>query len=587
MTVNASQVISDNTIPGTRPSQTGLDPNVAVDNTGGLYVYEPDTNRLARGQATGTVIERRDTERRRNIPTGLSIDQWEEPESSFGASYPHNRVTETPNGLVEEVDDTPGNQRYHRYHPSGTYEETNANGSQVRKIVGDSYEIIENNGYIFIRGRASVTIENTCNILILGDANLEVNGKLTALIKNDVSVTASGSMNLNVGENLNIKAEEITLESTKFNQTTVGAQKIKARSVSQEVETNLDVKVGEEYRIGTTEFNLTASGENKQTSTGDASIKSAGNFKARGDGSSSVSSGGDTKIGGGTVHLTGQLKATTTTKEAIGSNFYPLSTPGPTAPDTPTTATEATVSPPLNTNLTRVPARSASANAPSPNLALPNSRSQRIAIENDGREQRPTQSLYPGFNSPSIYIPTLTAPEPNSIPVVPSTPIDPRFQNITTAPYEQLISRYVRLKDVSSTARARGHLIPDSGWDGLSLGQIVTNLQALSENVIDKIIEKYGTQVILTSGFRQERGSTSQHARGQAVDIQFQGLPATEYQPRYLEIMREIPFDQFLLEYQSGGSGNPWMHISFNPQGNRRQYFTMRNHSRITPVYTL
>lgn len=586
MTVNASQVISDNTVPGSRPRENSLDPNVAVDNTGGLYVYEPDTNRLARGQTTGTVIERRDTERRRNIPTGLSIDQWDEPESSFGASYPHNRVTETPNGLVEEIDDTPGNQRFHRYHPSGTYEETNANGSQVRKIVGDSFEIIENNGYIFIRGRASVTIENTCSILILGDANLEVNGKLTAMVKNDISLTASGSMNLNVGENLNIKAEEITLESTKFNQTTVGAQKIKSRSISQEIETNLDVKVGENYKIGTTEFNLTTSGENKQTSGGDISLKSSGNFKASAT-NSSLGASGDTKIGGGTVHINGQLKATTTTVETIGSNLYPLSSPGPSAPDAPSEATEATVTPPLNTNLTRVPVRAESSNAPSPNIPLPNSRSQRIAIENDGREQRPTQSLYPGFNSPSIYIPTLTTPEPNSIPVVPSTPVDPKFQNITTAPYEQLISKYVRLKDVSSTARARGHLIPDSGWDGLSLGQIVTNLQALSENVIDKIIEKYGTQVILTSGFRQERGSTSQHARGQAVDIQFAGLPATEYQPRYLDIMREIPFDQFLLEYQTGGSGNPWLHISFNSQGNRRQYFTMRNHSRITPIYTL
>jgi len=606
MTVDVSQVISDNTQPGTRPRRTALDPNVAVDDPGSLYVYEPDTHRLARGISSGTVIERRDTERRRNIRTGLSIDTWDEPESAFGASYPHNRVEATPNGHVEEIDDTPGNQRYHRFHPSGSYEEINANGTWTRKIVGDSYTIIENNGRVYIQGVASVTVENTCNILVLGDANIEVGGKLTALVKNDISLTASGSMNLNVGETLNVKAENIVMESTKFNQTTVGAQKIKAGSISEEVEGNSDLKVGASYKIQATTNDVTTTGDYKlksanidiksdgtlkETSGGDMSLNAGGTFKSKGASSASLSSGGDTKLGGSTVHINGNLKATTTTKEAIGSNFYPLSTPAPSAPDAPDAAGDATApvtSAPDNTNLTRAPARSASSNAPSPAVPIPNSRAQRIAIENDGRE-RVDGSLYPGFNSGSLYTPTLAAPAVGSIQPVEGVAINPRFQNITTAPYEELISRYVRLKDVSSVARARGHLIPDGGWNGLSLPQIVTNLQAVAENVVDKLIEKYGTSVIITSGFRQERpnssGNVSQHARGEAVDIQFSGLPATQYQPRYEQLLREIPFDQFILEYQT--NGNPWMHISYKASGNRRQWFSMRDHQRNSPIYTI
>jgi hypothetical protein len=38
-----------------------------------------------------------------------------------------------------------------------------------------------------------------------------------------------------------------------------------------------------------------------------------------------------------------------------------------------------------------------------------------------------------------------------------------------------------------------------------------------------------------------------------------------------------VPYDQLLLEYKTTGSGLPWIHISFNKAGNRKQVLTFLN----------
>lgn len=581
MAVNTREIINNVSQPGAPELATVPDPNVAATSLD-VYAYEQDINRLARGVTTGTVVELKDNARRENVRVGLSARTWSEPESPYGAAYPHNQVMQTPNGIVQEFDDTPNNIRYHLYHPSGTYTEIDNNGTEVRKIVGDNYYIVENNGNIFIGGRASVTIENTCNILVLGDANIEVNGKMAAVVKNDISVTAAGSMNLNIGETLNIKADNIVMESSNFSQTTIGDQKIKARKISTEA-VQYDMKVSTSFRLQSASYDLTTTGD-ANIKTNNSNISAAGAINHKSAGIASLD-GSEVRLGGSTLHLNaGSIKAATSAKETQGNNIYPVSSAGPATPNAPTEAIIPTTVAPDNTNLTQTPPRGASSDSDVPSAVRPNSRIQRAAIENDGGAGPVGSSLYPSYGSPAPYFSSSdTLALPGIINPVPEVQVDPRFANITSPPYEELISRYVRLKDVSINAATRGHQIPASGWQGLSLGQIVTNLQALAVNIIDPIIEKYGDSVILLSGFRQA-ATASQHTRGEAIDIRFNNLPASEYQARAGQLIQEIPFDQLIAEYQSGGSGLPWIHISFRQNSNRRQYFTMRDHVRVSPI---
>lgn len=94
--------------------------------------------------------------------------------------------------------------------------------------------------------------------------------------------------------------------------------------------------------------------------------------------------------------------------------------------------------------------------------------------------------------------------------------------------------------------------------NGLTVPQILTNLANLAKNCWEPIKSKYPNAVI-TNTFRQGSAS-SQHAYGQAMDIQFKSIGPQEYYNIAQWIRDTVAFDQLLLEKASNA---PWIHISF------------------------
>ena len=167
---------------------------------------EPDTNRLAQGSVSEThqaLIDRR-TGRLESIPTatkpnfgkkGISttfttddtLKTWDEPHpkgvetstDTSSAQYPYNHVFESESGHITEIDDTPGNERLHREHRTGTFEEIHADGTRVTKIVKDDYNIVYDNKNVFVSGNVNLTIGGNVNHLIHGDYVQEVLGDYT------------------------------------------------------------------------------------------------------------------------------------------------------------------------------------------------------------------------------------------------------------------------------------------------------------------------------------------------------------------------------------------------------------------------
>lgn len=103
-----------------------------------------------------------------------------EPDSAYAAEYPYNRVIQTRSGHAIELDDTPGHERIHIFHRTGTSIEISSDGRMVIKTVGDSFDIV---------GGAK-------KIAISGDCNLNVEGTLNAIVQNDVSINTNGNMKL-------------------------------------------------------------------------------------------------------------------------------------------------------------------------------------------------------------------------------------------------------------------------------------------------------------------------------------------------------------------------------------------------------
>lgn len=206
------------------------------------YIGEPDTNRLARGKIEGTIVEFKDEKRLEEVATAGG-GTWSQPDIPFNARYPYNKVTETESGHVIELDDTPDNERVHIYHRKGTYTEIDANGTQVNRIVGDGYYIMERNGYIYIGGACNITIENNANILVQADANIDVTGDTKINMAGQADFNVAGDMSLNVGGELLLKAGNIKIDSdADFNVTSAGVNALTS-------EGNFEVNAAGEARI--------------------------------------------------------------------------------------------------------------------------------------------------------------------------------------------------------------------------------------------------------------------------------------------------------------------------------------------------
>ena len=96
--------------------------------------------------------------------------------------YPFNHVHESESGHINEIDDTPGGERLHRQHKSGTYEEIIADGTKTVKVVGSNYELIAGESSIFVNGDINLTTKGNKKEYIKGDYILEVGGNFTRKI---------------------------------------------------------------------------------------------------------------------------------------------------------------------------------------------------------------------------------------------------------------------------------------------------------------------------------------------------------------------------------------------------------------------
>ena len=159
------------------------------------------------------------------IPSDLDITSWDEPATPYDALYPRNHVYESEGGHLREMDDTPGSERIHERHASGTGYEIGPDGTKVTRVKKDNYHIVTNDEYCHIQGISRHTIDEGLRIRVnakgeLGNnynievgnnsnVNVEVNGgniNLTTLSSGQQAAgqTSSGDININAARNLNM-----------------------------------------------------------------------------------------------------------------------------------------------------------------------------------------------------------------------------------------------------------------------------------------------------------------------------------------------------------------------------------------------
>jgi zinc D-Ala-D-Ala carboxypeptidase len=131
----------------------------------------------------------------------------------------------------------------------------------------------------------------------------------------------------------------------------------------------------------------------------------------------------------------------------------------------------------------------------------------------------------------------------------------------------------------SDTAKRRG--IDNN--PGLKHAEAALELFA---NIVQPIRDHFGTSIFLSSGYRSYElnkaiggSQTSQHSKGEAVDIDMDGRKGPENEDVFHYIRENLPFDQLIWEF--GDNKRPdWVHVSYKKGGPQRgQILTAKRNS--------
>jgi hypothetical protein len=104
----------------------------------------------------------------------------------------------------------------------------------------------------------------------------------------------------------------------------------------------------------------------------------------------------------------------------------------------------------------------------------------------------------------------------------------------------------------------------------------IENFKKLAENIFQPIRDHFGAPIHLSSGYRSAAlnkavggSSSSQHCKGEAIDIDMDGTAITNKQI-FDFIKANLNFDQLIWEF--GTDANPdWVHVSYNSDGAQRK----------------
>ena len=259
---NCQEPLVLGSIPGrpTELAQSGgfNDPNGVYPK----YKDEVDTNRLAVNlKSDGTEINPHLslTLRRSTRITGVATadfnpvtaadgsaieasdgDTFDQPAIPYAATYPFNKVYETESGHIRELDDTPGAERIHERHRTGTSYEIDKDGNKVEIIKGQSFRLLSNKEQVQIQGDSDITIDGRHKIFInktntagnnydiqvgaganvniqvdSGDVNLvTVDGRINVNSGGDYNVKVGGNYNMTVAGNRTVTVEGTTVDNT-------------------------------------------------------------------------------------------------------------------------------------------------------------------------------------------------------------------------------------------------------------------------------------------------------------------------------------------------------------------------------------
>ena len=555
-------------------------------------VNEVDTNRLAVNDATKQhpVV---------NLKRKRIDDLVGEPETQYASKYPYNHVKETESGHIVEFDDTPGHERIHEYHRSGTFYEVHPDGTKVTKIIGDDYEIVHQNKKLRVRGNLEVYCD--------GDTDLYVRGSLTGQVDENIDLHAGKNINIHAGKNMRFYANDSMEFTAQKELTATSVSKMTLQSLADmniNVEGNYLTNIKGYSQVLSDGF-ITLNSQSKITvrTSSEIDIKAEGDLDFIGKGVDIMGTSA-MRLVGSTVDLnpsgtsagsvgTVQEAEDTKYKDSSGVNLYsegkevdaPVEATVLDAKDLSALADEQSVygEDDVPKSDADIKAAVASGNA------LPSSSSDYSYNSLDG-----------SYSSESASRPLI------SIPAVPELGGEHGY----STGQNNLI--YTEAAKVTSVTKPSKIILPDDGSIDYNMyisskyklskltlappvGQkinkgkeeaekIINKLRVLAVNCLDPLLAEYPKLRINMGYFESRPGTSSAHSLGEAVDIQVADASKGEYFEIAIWIRENLPHDSIILQYRTTGSGMPWIHLGCKESGNRSDMITQYNGKTTTEL---
>lgn len=131
-------------------------------------------------------------------------------------------------------------------------------------------------------------------------------------------------------------------------------------------------------------------------------------------------------------------------------------------------------------------------------------------------------------------------------------------------------------KNFNLTEMTRSEAASRGGFDNTPPPDAIESLKALCVNVLQPLRDAMGKPMRVNSAFRGEKAnkavggsSSSQHCKGEAADIEFDGFDNKKLAEKIVEM--KLPFDQIILEfYKPGDPNSGWVHVSHKRGGKQR-----------------
>ena len=117
------------------------------------------------------------------------------------------------------------------------------------------------------------------------------------------------------------------------------------------------------------------------------------------------------------------------------------------------------------------------------------------------------------------------------------------------------------------------------GLDNMPDDEALENLKTLCEMVLQPVRDHFGKSVTVNSGYRSPESNaavggskTSDHCKGQACDLEIDGIPNPELAQW---IMDNLDYTQLILEFYTQGQPNSgWVHVSYDLNNLKKQELT-------------